>query len=60
MRTPDKAVIRFHAPNMLFPSITTALSKKCFYFEVKVTGISAAKLIGVTTFETQSLWNSKV
>ena len=44
MRTPDKVVIRFHASNMLFPSITTALSKNHgFYFEVKVTGISAAK-----------------
>lgn len=37
---------------MLFPIITTAVSKKCdFYFAVKVAGISAAKLIGFITFE---------
>lgn len=53
MRTSDKVVVRFHASNMLFPSITTALLKKCgFYFEGKVTGTSAAKPIDIITFET--------
>lgn len=60
MRTLDKVALRFHAPNMLFPSITTALSEKCgSYFEVKVAGISAAKLTVIIIFETQSLWTSK-
>lgn len=53
MRTHDKVVIRYHASNMLFTSITTVLSKKRgFYLTVKVTGISAAKVIGIITLET--------